>query len=89
MPSFSGEEEDISVEQHILEFEYFLDKFQIIYEDVALKMFCHSLKQGTQQWFQCLEESSISSWQGFQDIFLRYWGERKSYEKHLSELYSI
>ena len=44
LPSFSGEEEDISAELHILEFEYFLDKFQIIYEEVALRMFCHSLK---------------------------------------------
>ena len=44
LPSFLGEEEDISTEQHILEFEYFLDKFQIIYEDVALRMFFHSLK---------------------------------------------
>ena len=86
---FSGEEEYISVEQHIMEFEYFLDIVQIIYEDAALRMFCHSLKHGTHQWFQCLEASSISSWQGFQDIFLRYWGERKSYEKYLLELYSI
>ena len=52
-------------------------------------MFCHSLKQDAQQWFQCLEEISINSWQDLQDVFLTYWGEGKSYEKHLLELYSI
>ena len=56
---------------------------------MALRMFFHSLKQGAQQLFQCLEASSISTCQGFQDIFLRYWGKSKSYEKHLLELYSI
>ena len=35
LPSFSGEEVYISAKQHILEFEYFLDKFQIVYEDMA------------------------------------------------------
>ena len=44
LPSFFGEEEDISAELHILEFEYFLEKFQIIYEDMALSMYFHSLK---------------------------------------------
>lgn len=44
LPSFSLEEEDISAEQNILEFGYFLDRFQIIYEDMALRMFCQSLK---------------------------------------------
>ena len=89
LPSFSGKEKEISAKSHILEFEYFLDKFQINYEDVALRMFCHSLGQDAQQWFQCLEANSINSWQDLQDVFLTYWGENKSYEEHLLELYSI
>ncbi|MBO1695097.1 hypothetical protein, partial [Bacteroides uniformis] len=56
---------------------------------VDLRIFCYSLKQVAKQWFQCLEASSISSWQGFEDIFLRYWGEHNSNEKNLLELYSI
>ena len=67
---FSRESDEVAVEQHLLAFEYFLDKFKIIYEDLALRMFCHSLKQGAQHWFQISEASSILSWQGFQVYFL-------------------
>ena len=51
LPSFSGKEKEISAKSHILEFEYFLDEFQITYEDIALRMFCHSLKQDSQHRF--------------------------------------
>lgn len=32
---------------------------------------------------------TISSWQEFQYIFLRYWGEHKYNEKYLSKLYAM
>lgn len=51
LPHFSGES-CIIAEKHVLAFQCFLDMFEIIHEDVVLRLFYHSFIGDAQQWFQ-------------------------------------
>ena len=42
------------------------------------------MQNGCQQ-----EVDSISSWTILHNVFLRYWGENKSFEQYLSEFYTL
>ena len=52
-----------------------------------MREFCQSLQRDARLWFKNLEVDSIGSWMDFHDVFLRYWGENKSYEPYLSKFY--
>jgi hypothetical protein len=41
------------------------------------------------EWLRNLHPESISSWEELQDVFLRFWGERKSWDQHISEFHAI
>jgi hypothetical protein len=60
-----------------------------MHEDVFMRTFCQSLQGDARIWFKNLEADSIGSWVDFHDVFLRYWGERKSYDQYLSEFYAM
>jgi hypothetical protein len=66
-------------------FECFTDNFEIIHEDVFVRTFSQYLHGNARLWFRNLKADSIGSWAYFHDLFLRYWGENKSYEQYLSE----
>ena len=68
-------------------FEMFKNILQIIHDDVFMRSFCQYLKRDARVWSKNLKVDSIGSWVDFHDDFLRYWGERKSYEQYLSEFY--
>jgi hypothetical protein len=88
LPRFNGEDH-VTVEQHMVSFEWFTDLLQIIHEDVFMRTFFQSLYGDVGFWFRNLKVDSISSWTDLRNVFLRYWGEKKSFEQYLSEFYAL
>jgi hypothetical protein len=60
LPRFSGEDH-VTAERHLEAFENFVDQFEIVHEDVTLRLFSHSLSRDVVVWFRCLEASFIGS----------------------------
>jgi hypothetical protein len=85
LPMFNGEDH-VAAEKHLEYFENFIDNFQIMHEDVVMRIFCKYLFGDETLWFRNLEACSIGSWIDFHVAFLKYWGERKSFDQYLIEL---
>jgi hypothetical protein len=83
---FSG---PTATKRHLEAFENFIDNFQIMHKDVVTRIFCKYLFGYASLWFRNLEVDSISSWTVLRNVFLRYWGENKSFEQYLSEFYTL
>jgi len=60
------------------DFENFIDDFEIMHEDVIMRLFCKALVTDVAFWFKNLEVDSIGSWDDFRLLFMRYWGQNKS-----------
>jgi hypothetical protein len=58
-------------------FENFIDNFEIMHEDIILRLFSKSLVGDAALWFRNMKACSICSWTDFHHVFLRYWGENK------------
>jgi hypothetical protein len=71
---FDGESNVISTENHIQEFEHFIDLFEIDHDDVCMRAFSQSLKGDTKDWFKHLHPETINSWEDFKKVFLKFWG---------------
>ena len=85
LPWFSGENQ-ASGERHLESFEDFIDRFQIVHEDVIMRFFSKSLIRDAAIWFKNLKAYSIGSWTEFTDAFLKHWGEIKSLDLYLVDL---
>jgi hypothetical protein len=70
-------------------FQNVIDNFEIVHEDVAMRLLCQSLFGYVSLWFKNLEDCSIGSWDDFHGEFLRYWGEKKSFDQYLNEFNSL
>jgi hypothetical protein len=81
LPKFKGEDH-VASEKHIESFERFTDLFEIMHEDVFMRTFCQSLQGDVRIWFKNLGADLVSSWVYLCDVFLRYWGEKKSYDQY-------
>ena len=68
LPWFSGENQ-ASAKRHLESFEYFIDHFQIVHEDVIMRFFSKSLIRDDAIWFKNLRADSIGSWIEFTDAF--------------------
>ena len=84
LPRFTGEDH-VTAEKHLGAFEYFVDNFEILHEDVVMRLFLKSLVGDAAFWFRNLEAHSICSWTEFYNSFSRYWGENKSFNQYLFE----
>jgi hypothetical protein len=73
----------------MVSFEWFTDLLQIIHEDVFMRTFFQSLHGDVGQWFRNLKVDSIDSWEYFHDTFLGYWGEKKSFDRYLTDFYAL
>jgi hypothetical protein len=82
LPWFSGEDHVIA-ERHLGAFENFVDHFEIVHEDVTMRVFSKSLFGDVSMWFKVLVYDSIGSWIELCNIFLKYWGENKSLDQYL------
>jgi hypothetical protein len=86
---FDGEPDAISAEKHIQGFEHFIDLFEIDHDDVCMRAFSQSLKGDTKDWFKHLQPEIISSWEELKNVFLKFWGKKKSLDLQLTEFYAL
>jgi len=88
LPMFIGGDH-ITVEKNLEDFQNFIDNFEIMHEDVVMRIFFKSLFGDVALWFRNLESCSIGSWTDFHYTFFKYWGEYKSLDLYLSEFYAL
>ena len=60
LPMFDGECKNVNAEQHVQNFENFLDLFEVDEEDVSIRLFALSLQAKVKSWFKTLPDASIS-----------------------------
>jgi hypothetical protein len=87
-PHFSGEDQ-VTAERHLGAFENFIDQFEIVHDDVTMRMFSHSLSRDVVVWFRCLEVVFISSWTKLCHAFLKWWGENKSLDQYWDDFNAL
>jgi hypothetical protein len=63
-------------------FERFVDQFEIVHDDISMRLFSQSLFGDVDVWFRCLEAGSIGSWNELCHTFLKCWGENKSLDQY-------
>ena len=63
LPRFDGERDNITAERHVLNFESFLDLFEVDEEDVSIRLFALSLQGKVKSWFKTLPDASILDFQ--------------------------
>jgi len=73
LPRFDGECKNVNAEQHVQNFETFLDLFEVDDEDVSMRLFALSLQAKVKSWFKTLPDASISDFQQFVKVFLDRW----------------
>jgi hypothetical protein len=82
---FKGDDH-IAADKHMEDFEDFVDNFEIMHEDVILRLFSKSLVGDVSLWFRNLKACYVCLWIDFHHVLLRYWGENKSIDQYLIEL---
>ena len=60
LPRFDGECKNVNAEQHVQNFENFLDLFEVDEEDASIRLFALSLQAKVKSWFKALPDASIS-----------------------------
>ena len=70
-------------------FQDFIDNLEILHEYIIMRLFSKSLIGYAALWFKNMEVSSIGSWDELYDTFLKYWGERKSFDQYLNEFTTL
>ena len=88
IPRFSGEDH-ISAEKHLEAFHNFIDNFEIVHEDVVLRLFSKSLVGDVALCFKNIEVGSIGSWDELYDVFSRYWGENRSFDQYFTNFCTL
>jgi hypothetical protein len=68
LPRFRGEEWEVPAE-HLLDFHDFIDRLEIVHEDVQIKLFKFSLEGIALDWCQSLPSASVSSLADFHAAF--------------------
>jgi hypothetical protein len=70
-------------------FENFIDQFEIVHDDVTMRLFSKSLFGDVVVWFRSLGVDSIGSWIELSNDFLKYWGENKSFDQYLADFHDL
>ncbi len=78
IPRFDGDYNNINAERHVLNFESFLDLFEVDEEDVSIRLFSLSLQGKVKSWLKTLPDASISGFQQFVKVFLDMWVIRQN-----------
>jgi hypothetical protein len=68
LPIFRGEEWEVPAE-HLLDFHEFINRLEIVHEDVKIKLFKFSLEGIGLDWCRSLPDASISSLAEFHSVF--------------------
>ena len=88
LPWFSGED-NVSAEKHLECFHNFNDNFEIVHEDVVLRLFSKYLVGDVALWCKNIEAISIDSWADLYNTFSRSWGENKSLDQYLTDFHTF
>jgi hypothetical protein len=73
LPRFSGEDH-VTAESHLGAFENFVDQFEIVHDDVIMRLFSKSLFRDVAIWFKGLRDDSIGSWIKLSNAFFEALG---------------
>jgi hypothetical protein len=88
MPKFTREE-DITDEEHLIAFYSYEDNLNIENEDVWMRVFVHSLDGEVRKWFRGLTPRYVVGIEALDDVFLRYWGDKKYFVYYITEFGSL
>jgi hypothetical protein len=88
LPTFSGKD-NTTGEEHLLAFQDFIDNLEILHEYIIMRIFSKSLIGDVALWFKNMEFASSGSWDELYDTFLKYLGERKSFDQYLNEFTTL
>jgi hypothetical protein len=88
LPRFSGEDH-VTAERHLEAFENFVDQFEIVHDDVTMRLFSKYLFGDVVVWFKGLGVDSIGSWIELCNAFLKCWGENKSLDQYLVDFNAL
>jgi hypothetical protein len=88
LPRFSGEDH-VTAERHLEAFENFVDQFEIVHDDVTMRLFSKYLFGDVVVWFKGLRVDSIGSWIELCNAFLKCWGENKSLDQYLADFNAL
>jgi hypothetical protein len=88
LPQFSGEDHVIA-EKHLGSFENFVDQFEIIHDDVIMRLFSKHFFRDVAVWFKSLRVDSIGSWIELSNDFSKHYGENKSFNLYLVDFYAL
>jgi hypothetical protein len=83
-PIYNGEW-DVITEEHLVSFYSFVNKFNIDYADVWMRLFVQSLDGEVHKWFQDLPQSSITNIYALYESFINQWGDRRYYLYYITE----
>jgi hypothetical protein len=70
-------------------FENFIDQFEIVHDDVTMRLFSKSLLGDAAVWFKGLGDDSIGSWVELYNTFLKWWGENKSLDQYWDDFNAL
>jgi hypothetical protein len=88
LPKFTGEG-DIAAEEHLEAFYSFTDDHVIMYVDVWMRIFVHSLEGEARKWFRALPPRYINWIEALDNAFLRQWGDKKYFMYYMTEFGSL
>jgi hypothetical protein len=84
LPRYNGEGE-VTIEEHLVDFYTFADKFNIDYADVWMRLFVQSLDGEVRKWFRGLPTTSIADIEALDETFINQWGYRRDYLYYITE----
>ena len=70
-------------------FHNFNDNFEIVHEDIVLRLFSRSLVGDVASLFRNIEDGSIGSWAELYHTFSRCWGENRSFDQYLTDFCTL
>ena len=76
LPRFDNEGET-TAEENLTTFYSFADNFQVVYDDVWMRIFVQSLDGEVRKYFKNLRDNSITTIKDLDVTFLRKWGDKK------------
>jgi hypothetical protein len=88
IPQFSGEKQ-VSAKRHLESFEDFVERFEIVHEDVIMRFFSKSLIIDVVVWFKVLRDDSVGLWIELSNFLLKYWGKKKSLDYYFVDFHAL
>jgi hypothetical protein len=71
LPTFAGKDNTVG-EEHLSDFQDFIDKLEILHEDVVMRLLSKSLVRDVALWLKNVETASIKSWDELFFVFLKH-----------------